>query len=77
MEVVLKIDWPNHQHTFKTHIVTLDHYVDEAVKFCTLCEEIANQSGIPTRQHYKHPKGCKCYWCVYCTCPELYKRETG
>ncbi len=27
--------------------------------------------------NHEHPRGCECYWCVYCDCPELIKREQG
>ena len=75
MEVTLKIDWPNHRHGFQQVIVTTDHYNDVEINFCGLCDEAAKQSGIPDNKHFEHPKGCKCYWCIYCKCSKLLKRE--
>ena len=78
MEIVLKFDWANHGHIFK--LVTRrggDSYTDTADEICRICEVAARQSGIPTNEHYKHPKGCKCYWCVFCICHEVYVRESS
>jgi hypothetical protein len=75
MEVALKLDWSNHEHAMTQVVKTTDHYNDVEINYCHLCNEMASQSGIPTKKHYEHPKGCKCYWCVYCDCPELVKRE--
>lgn len=75
MEATLTFDWANHQHLMYTAIVTHDHYYDEEVTACRLCDRASAQSGIPTNKHFTHPKGCKCYWCAYCKCNELRKRE--
>lgn len=76
MEVAVKLDWPNHQHVFRTLIVTRDHYYDEELIYCIICDKAAKQSNIPHNKHFEHPKGCKCYWCVYCECDNLRKRES-
>jgi hypothetical protein len=75
MEVTLKLDWPNHQHIFKQSTRTTDHYCDYEINHCTLCDMAADDSGIPENRHYEHPKGCKCYWCIYCRCSKLEERE--
>ncbi len=75
MEVTIKLDWPNHEHQFTQTIKTTDHYNDVEINHCVLCDRAASASGIPTKKHFEHPKGCKCYWCVYCDCPELIARE--
>lgn len=75
MKITLQFDWSNHQHTFWQVIRTTDHYNDVEIIFCDLCNRAANQSDIPINKHFKHPKGCKCYWCVYCNCPKLQERE--
>lgn len=77
MEVILKLDWPNHEHNFLQVIRTTDHYNDVEINFCTLCDQMASQSDIPTKRHFEHPKGCKCYWCVYCDCDKLRARENN
>lgn len=79
MSVILNvpIDWQNHQHQIHQTIKTSDHYNDEEINHCLICDSLAANSGIPTREHYKHPKGCLCYWCVYCVCNEVRKREGG
>lgn len=76
MKVITKhLDWSNHQHSFRTIIHTSDHYYEESVTYCILCNEMAIQSGIPDNRHFEHPKGCKCHWCVYCLCSKLCERE--
>lgn len=75
MEVALKLDWSNHQHVFQQVMHTSDHYYDTEINFCVLCNKAASQSRTPTNKHFEHPKGCKCFWCVYCECPELVERE--
>lgn len=77
MEVTIKLDWPNHQHVFTETTKTRDHYNDEVINHCTICDSAASVSGIPSREHHKHPKGCKCYLCEYCKCSELMDRERG
>ena len=62
MEVAVKMDWPNHEHQFHQIIKTTDHYNDEVVNYCLICDQMVSQSGIPTDRHFEHPKGCKCYW---------------
>ena len=75
MEVTVTLDWPNHQHVFKDSTRTRDHYYDYTITHCVLCDKAAEASGISTKEHHKHPKGCKCYWCIYCPCTELVARE--
>ena len=77
MEVTLKLDWPDHEHFFYTVTITQDHYNDIEFKACRLCDEAASQSGISSNKHFEHPRGCKCYWCVYCQCPKLLEREVA
>lgn len=75
MEVALKLNWPDHLHFF-THVIrTTDHHHHTEINYCRLCNQAAGQSGILTNRHFEHPKGCKCYWCVYCRCPQLLERE--
>ena len=75
MEVTVKLDWPNHEHVFTQTTRTTDHYNDVEINHCVLCDRASAASGITTREHHKHPKGCKCYWCVYCNCDKLQERE--
>ncbi len=75
MEIQLKLDWPNHQHVFTQVVKTTDHYNDVEINYCLLCNQAASQSGISRNKHFEHPKGCKCYWCVYCDCSKLLERE--
>lgn len=75
MQLTITLDWPNHEHVFTTTVRTTDHYNDVEINHCTLCDRAAKTSGIQVHEHYKHPKGCKCYWCIYCNCAELVARE--
>lgn len=72
----ISVSW-DHVHNFTTTIITRDHYYDYEVKYCLVCDQLATASGIPTNKHFRHPKGCKCYWCVWCLCSELNARERG
>lgn len=67
--------WIDHDHEFITTTITRDHYYDYDVKFCVTCDAEAGKSGIPSNKHFEHPKGCKCYWCVWCDCDKLRQRE--
>ena len=67
--------YAEHIHEFITSIVTRDHYYDYEVEHCVICDNEASKLGLPTNRHFEHPKGCKCYWCVWCVCDGVVKRE--
>lgn len=71
----MELDWENHQHALTLTIKTVDHYNDYEINHCILCDAAAAASKVPTKEHWKHPKGCRCYWCEWCRCPEVEKRD--
>lgn len=69
--------WAAHTHVFtlRTYSSGCYHSVEDEV--CMICDQAAGQSGMPKKEHFKHPKGCHCYWCVFCRCAKLYERENA
>lgn len=75
--VTMQFDWANHRHILEmTTCRGSDHYSgDREGEVCSLCQEAANQSGIPHKEHFKHPRDCKCFQCVFCKCSKVNERD--
>lgn len=79
MKVSIEFDWEAHTHVMVSAMCGGgDHYSGDVERdVCVWCEAAASKSGIAVKEHFKHPKGCKCYWCVFCECQEVLQRESS
>lgn len=75
--VTMQFDWASHTHILKYAADRGSDCYSGIVdgEACVLCNEASRQAGLPEKEHFKHPKGCQCYWCVFCKCPEVTKRD--
>ena len=76
MKATLKLYWSNHQHDLVTVTPKIDNFKRVLFSFCLRCDSVAKQSGISDYEYFKHPRGCRCYWCSFnCENPKLLERE--
>lgn len=79
-----KFLWEAHKHQFvKRHWRGSSCYSDgRDANVCTLCDAARKEmdppgEAFPEKQHHRHPRGCRCYWCVFCRCREVEERDKG
>lgn len=75
MEITVKYAWENHVHQLEEAWYKSGCYSDYCDQVCKICNLAASQSGIPNKEHAKHPNGCKCYWCIFCRCSAVIDRD--
>lgn len=72
-----QFNWSDHQHSFAKRTTGGSGCYSENynIEVCTLCDAAARASDIPDREHFRHPKGCKCFMCVNCRCWQVRERD--